>query len=730
MAHLLNIYGFIGIDDDLWGIDGFTAKQLTKFLDSIEEDDDHDIDVHINSGGGYVSDAVAIYNRLRGWKGHVKVTVDGLAASAASLIAMAGDHIVMPRSALMMIHNPWGYAVGESDDMRDAADRLDVIQSQMITIYAKRSGMDEEEVEELLDAETWMTGDSALELGFIDRTDEEEDSAIIALAATASYEYQLAIKAGADVPKYDAIPGELLEELGQQAAASLMNPGFRLIGPMSTRKKEDSRPSRPAANVPKTAREKKMSMKGLVGSRPKASAATAPAVGRVEEVDVDVDEVRAKARKDERKRVTSITALCSRHGIEDNEFIDELIDGDFDLASAKGAILDKIAASAPVESRLHIEVGVGESENLAKGVENAILMRLGHLSPTEMASERRGNPYTACTLAELAMKFVVPRSGESRLEAIGRALVRPRASVEGAITHGTQDFPGVLENIVQKQLLFGWEAAGQTFAGWTNRGNLTDYRKASRAGLNTISTLDEIAELGEYTGTSVGDRKVEIQLKKYGNLLGLSREALLDDDMSVFSDLPRALGSAAARTVSRHVYKILADNPNFDGATALFAVGRSNTRQANFDKAGVQLARAAMRTQVSPAQADEPLAIEPAFLIVPAALELSARELLESTIIKDGDAGVSNVSARSLQLVVEPRLDLYTPAQGSAPGNYYVSASGSLYDTIEVAYLNGVEVPTLEAAQGFNVDGMVWKVRHEFAVAIRDFRGLQRCIPE
>lgn len=141
--------------------------------------------VRINSPGGDVSAGVAMYNMLNEHDGEVTVKVDGIAASIASLIAMAGDKIVMLPGSMMMVHLPWTIAAGNSDDMAQVVEMLEKTGESMIPIYAARTGLSEERVEELLKAETWMTASDAVELGFADEAVEAKTSLAQAMAKIA-----------------------------------------------------------------------------------------------------------------------------------------------------------------------------------------------------------------------------------------------------------------------------------------------------------------------------------------------------------------------------------------------------------------------------------------------------------------------------------------------------------------------------------------------------------------
>lgn len=178
---------YAGIGQDFWG-DG-SMVSLKQFNDELKkiEDSVETLNIRINSPGGDVFDGVGIYNRILDWKRKkttrsVKVFVDGWAASIASIIALAGDEIVMGEGALYMIHLPWTFAVGDRMALENTINRLSTVEEQMLGIYSKKSGLDREEVRALLEAETWMDADEAIEKGFVHS--KVEDTMPIAASAT------------------------------------------------------------------------------------------------------------------------------------------------------------------------------------------------------------------------------------------------------------------------------------------------------------------------------------------------------------------------------------------------------------------------------------------------------------------------------------------------------------------------------------------------------------------
>ena len=152
--------------DDWWGV---SAQSV---VDQIREMDAAEINVRINCRGGMVFEGIAIYNALRLHKANVHISIEGLAASIASVIAMAGDTVTIAENAMMMIHNPYGWATGDAEAMRKTADVMDKIADSIAVSYTARTGKTIEEMKALMDSETWFTAQEALDMGLVDQIDE------------------------------------------------------------------------------------------------------------------------------------------------------------------------------------------------------------------------------------------------------------------------------------------------------------------------------------------------------------------------------------------------------------------------------------------------------------------------------------------------------------------------------------------------------------------------------
>lgn len=173
----INIYDVVG--EDWWTGQGMTAKVVSAVL---RKNKGKEITVNINSPGGDFFEGLAIYNLLKEHDAPITVRVVGMAASAASVIAMAGTTIKIAEAGFFMIHNTWHVCVGNKHDMQERADTLAKFDESMVGIYAKKTGMDRDEITDMMDAETWISGADSVEQGFAtqfldsDELDDQKDA--------------------------------------------------------------------------------------------------------------------------------------------------------------------------------------------------------------------------------------------------------------------------------------------------------------------------------------------------------------------------------------------------------------------------------------------------------------------------------------------------------------------------------------------------------------------------
>lgn len=220
------------IGQDFWTGEGVTSKRIAGALRAIGPNSD--VTVNINSPGGDMFEGVAIYNLLREHKGKVTVKVLGMAASAASIIAMAGDDIQIGRPSFFMVHNGWLLAIGNRHDLRDTADWMEPFDAAMADVYSARTGIDLKSIQSMMDKETWVGGSAAVEQGFADsllESDQVKEGEGKAKAA-AVRRMEAALRASG-LPKNEAMRliSEFKSSLGDPAGGGEGDPTGRVQQP-------------------------------------------------------------------------------------------------------------------------------------------------------------------------------------------------------------------------------------------------------------------------------------------------------------------------------------------------------------------------------------------------------------------------------------------------------------------------------------------------------------------
>lgn len=314
------------------------------------------------------------------------------------------------------------------------------------------------------------------------------------------------------------------------------------------------------------------------------------------------------------------------------------------------------------------------------------------------------------TLRELARASLVDRG--IGISGVGTA----QAMVGLAFTHSSSDFGNILMDVAHKAALLGWDEASETFEQWTRKGTLTDFKTAHRVGLESLASLRKVRAGAEYKYVTIKDRGEPIALATYGELFSIDRQTIINDDLDMLTRIPQAMGLAARATVGDLVWAVLTSNPKMSDGKPLFHADHGNLVAADLSIEGLDTARKAMLLQKS---GDRRLNIRPAYMLTPVAIESRANQLIKSASVPGADAnsGIVNPIQNFVTVASEARLD------DSSPTDFYLTAAQGR-DTIEVAYLDGIDTPYLEQQQGFTVDGAAFKVRIDAGVAPLDWRGL------
>lgn len=655
------IYGDIG--ESWWG-DSVTAAQFVKDLADVNA---QTLTVRINSYGGSVTDGIAIHNAIKRHPAAVTVSIDGLAASIASLIAMAGDTVEMAENAMLMIHAPWTIAGGNSVEMRATADMLDSWATAMSTSYASRTGQPAAAMLALLTdgADHWYTAAEALADGFVTSVISASPESASAMASASSF----------DLTRYRTAPASLVQRIPVAAATPTLENQMTQV-----------------TTVP--------------------AAATQPAP-------LDSAAIRAAAIAEDGQRRSDISArfasFAARDGVSALQTACEA-DPAVSAQAAADRLLAHLGAQCSPVAGLIVTVK-DETDKRIDAMAQSIMARASVVTKDGAVRADGSNPYRGQKLLDLA---------RASLQAAGFKTdgMDQRALVAAAFTQSTSDFPVLLENVMHKTLQAAYALQSDTWTRFCARGSVGDFRAHKRYRVGSLSNLESKTELGEYRNKSIPDgESASITAATKGNIINISRETVINDDLGAFTGLSTALGRAAKRTVEADVYATLALNSGMgpvlaDGVT-LFHASHANVSTgaplvASFDAARVILA------QQRDVGGNDFLALTPAIWLGPIGIGGQARVVVNSAYDPDAVNKLqrANIAAGLVGDIVD------TPRLSGLPWFFFANPAEA--PVLEVAFLDGNDTPYLEMENGFSVDGSSWKVRMDYGIAGIDYRGAVR----
>ena len=408
-----------------------------------------------------------------------------------------------------------------------------------------------------------------------------------------------------------------------------------------------------------------------------------------------------KAMEQERKRTSEITALFRDFDVEG---ADEAIVMGVSVDEARAIVMDQLRAR---NKGVSVTMGEAESDKFRAAAQDAVLMAAGIpvADAAPGAQELRGHSMVELARESLQREGLQANFGDN-MELARQAI------------NSTSTFPAIMANLANKSVMVGFNEAETTYQIWAGKGSNRDFKEAARVALSEAGNLELVPEGGQFPHDSLGEASARTKVATYGKLFSLTRQAIINDDLGLFSKIATKYGSAAKRLVNKMVYAQLTGNVKMQDGVALFDSKHGNvagTGEALSVKA-IAKAITAMRRQKG-ITGDATLNITPKYLVVPPELEITAYQIVNSTAAVDGvNSGVVNPYKGRFVVVADAEL--------TDPDAWYLVADASQHDTIEVTYLNGVETPRLETRQGFDVDGIEYKVAFDCGVSALDFRGV------
>jgi hypothetical protein len=436
---------------------------------------------------------------------------------------------------------------------------------------------------------------------------------------------------------------------------------------------------------------------------------TSPVSEELQETPVDVEEIRAQVLKAERSRVSGIREAVRMARLGDS-VADKLINSDVSLEEARGEVMRMWSKSVDEKSApVHIESGLTSEDKFRAGAVAALAHRAG-FEKDDPANEFRGKSLHELGARALEMKGHKV-SGMTRSEIAGMLL-------RG---HSTSDFPLLLADVANKSLQNAYGVYPQIWNRIASVGSVSDFKTINMIRMGSFSSLSTIVEGAEYTQGTFSEEREQLTAVTKGKFIQMTRQMIINDDLSGFARMASMLGRAAARTVNSDVLGVINTNAALSDGDALFHANHSNLQGSGgaISVSTLGAARTAMRMQKDPSGLDY-IDVQPRFLLVPVGKEDHARTVIESAYNTDttGQLKKNIISGWSpLEVLSDPIMD------AASTTAWYLIADPMDAPLLEVRFLDGQQTPYVASEEEFLTDAVRWKVRLDYGVAANDFRG-------
>ena len=572
----LHLYGTVG--RDFWNEDSFGASDVSEFLDGAEGD----ITIYLNSGGGMVHEGVTIYNLLRAYTGHKRVIIQGIAASIASVIALANDDIVMGDGAMMMVHDPAQWFIegrGTEDEHLRVAEGLGKAANNMAKLYARRTGLSEDEARDIMRAETWMDGDEALEKGFVTELAQDPDTDVEAMA----FDYSLYSKAPAAMK---AAAGRFKSRISQPAMVAMI------------------------AGIPAQQRSQTMAKYDKTTDKKDDQPTGEDKTSETDTEDEDAEDNPVTA--------TSLIRMTAAFGLP-AAVAQHMIAKGMTTTQAAAHLAKQVQGENPMSTSTRrgparTAIIRDERETMRAGLTGALVAKMGrdrnvngparqfmNMSLVEMAAHAIGHTGPTCSAGD-------------------------RIAVFEAAAHSTSDFPLIFENALHKRLLASYEAQKPTYQMISERFDFRD-----------LPDLKKICENGEIRHGTFSESKELASLSSYDRPISISRQMMINDELGAIDRVLSNYGQRVALFEDNTFYAF-ALAASMASGTAMFHADHGNlaTNAGAISVTTVDKGMQAMAVQKD-LDGDE-LGIIPSIILTGARQALAAKQLIaEVTPAKSSD---------------------------------------------------------------------------------------------
>lgn len=710
----LLIYGDIG---ENWYGDGVVGAEVVRALAGLAA---MHILVRISSYGGNVKDGVEIHNALRAHGAKITTRIEAVAASIASVIAMAGDTVEAYANTLFMAHAPWTVVAGNAQAMREAAEMLDAHAKIIAASYARKTGRSvDDEMAAVLDGKDhWFTAEEAKSAGYVDALLGEaapEDPAAAALIERplAGVRHRFTNAPAAQAATHcgrgsAAIPVQAASRPHQPLEVSMLRALAKSLGITVTAEMSDDAIRAAIANklnVAATATDDELitAARSFAGATPLTTTAAEPTR------DQQIDQILAVAAHGldgaDLKRVQNIAKRAKLNPTDA-------------LATVREQMVAAIGNEAQPAAGSHVSAGDDQRDKIVLAASNALLVRAAvkTAKPIDLA----GNPFAQHTLADLC------RGSLERAGINTRNMGRNEVIAKVLSMQTTSDFPIILENTMHRAVLAGAASVAPIYRRIAKIVSLSDYRPSYWYRPGSIGDLQEKNEQGEFKTGTLGDGEREsLQAKNKGLIIALTREAMINDDLGFFSNVAFGLGQSTERTIDKALIALFSlnsgDGPTLGDGKAMFHADHDNDTSVSavVDTPSVDRAITLMAQQQN-VGANDFLDIRPSIWLGPISLRGQARVVNESEREVSGGKNLTtpNYVASTFGDIVD------TPRLGN--GAWYTLASPDIEPAFAVGFLDGQQAVQIATEESFGSAGFAYRAMSDHGTAGVGYRGITR----
>lgn len=644
-----------------------------------------DLTVEISSEGGFVTDGLVIYNALKAYdKGQVNVVINGLAMSIASYIAMAGDTVEAYDNSIFMIHNAWSGIGGDHHALRKQADHLEAITAMMSEKYIHRTGMSSEEIRALMDEETYYYGDEIRAAGFADST----------IATSEEKDKEAARSKAADLfAKADAKLQPKACEDADKACALLTKNGLM--------KQFENKPTNVIAQE-EIVDELLKRLKALEDKAQRTEEDNKEMAKLHTEIDKKREEELNTLKKDkaELARVNEINELAIHYGADEKLHARYKKEGD--PTDFVKAILDAKIKERPVH-QVDVE-GTQNRDQMILAMGDAIAMRAG---ATIDKPHEDAHMFSDASLLAIARKISGASEFASNHEVAQRVLAM-----------GTSDFPILLSNVANKVLEAAWEEEPTTYQNWCGEADVPDFKENTFVHLGGFGNLQNLYELGEKKIGKVTESAEKGKIGSKGLIVSLSREAIINDDLSGFTRTVQALTQAGRRTLNTDVYSVLTGTSyKMSDNKSIFHADHGNLAGSGTAITDAALTAGELAMMAQTGLNGATLNLSPYYIITGPAKYREAKQLLANMSVP----GAENNSG----IVNTWKGDLTQLKDGNISGNQWYLAARN--NTVKVMFLAGTgRRPIIEESDRSIAKGVEFTIVFDYGIMVDNYRTMYK----